>query len=147
MLKRSWLRIEPWGTPVITSFHLLKEPLIMLLWNLLQRKRFNKLKAWLEKSHAFSFTNSKLWLIVSKSFERSIKITPPTCKNWTQSLHSFLKYCTWKNTEICMDESFWTITQEKKLFQTLSDKLWLFLAPLTQLCDFYQSLTSSTMWE
>ena len=75
ILNRTEFRMEPWGTPVITSVQSLKEPFIELLWFLLHKQSCISLKDILEKPYAFNFVNSKLWSVVSK-FGKSQSLLP-----------------------------------------------------------------------
>ena len=65
-------KIEPWGTPVIMSVQLLKNPFIVVLWNHL----YNWLCIILRDVNENPYASCKLWFIVSKVFERSFRITP-----------------------------------------------------------------------
>ena len=66
--------IDSWGTPVEISSQPLKNAFTEVLWNRLHKKLCNNFREAVEKAYASSLARSKLWFILSKAFERMIRM-------------------------------------------------------------------------
>ena len=74
--KRKGPRIEPWGTPVVISWKLLKSFLILHLWNLFVKSLWTKLNELLSNPCTLNFANNREWSKESNAFDKSIKRAP-----------------------------------------------------------------------